>query len=91
MLGIAERRKVELSEGMRSRTSKQGHLPPEKWLNTLNLIFSSFTTALHIPGWMDFDSVALALVADVIDLFAALPVSAELPECSGTPRNLEAR
>jgi hypothetical protein len=30
MLGIAERRKVELIEGMRSRTSKQGHLPPEK-------------------------------------------------------------
>jgi hypothetical protein len=40
---------------------------------------------------MDFDSVALALVADAIDLFAALPVSAELPERSGTPRNLEGR
>jgi hypothetical protein len=38
---------------------------------------------------MDFDSVALALVVDVIDLCVALPVSAELPECSGTPRNLE--
>jgi hypothetical protein len=40
---------------------------------------------------MDFDSVALALVADVIDLCAALPVSAELPECSRTARNLEGR
>jgi hypothetical protein len=57
----------------------------------LNLIFSSFTTALYIPDRMDFDSVALALVADAIDLFAALPVSAELPECSGKPRNLEGR